>query len=376
MVADKGRCYSMLVFLDSSILCTDYYMRGTYFELLKRASTIVLSDVVIDEVKNKHQEMIKEHIQSLNKTTSELGRLISSPVSVAFDNLLLQEQTAYSDFLEMFLIESGMTIAETYPAIEHQKIVQRALQRKKPFKSDGKNGYRDYLVWRSFLGVAKSFSLETACFITLNKRDFSDEKDEKKLHPDLISELQEMKIDNSRIQYWTSLKDFVDSVIKPQLQENEEHQKFESSLLNDVDGFSKPLERLVFDKINGLDVSRYDVLVVGENPAIRTIDDIYSTEIEKISSVSDEEYLLEIHLDTVCSVDSFLLKSKLAAMDENDLGESQVTNSNWNDHYVLLETQIGLKIEVEVIFNTSQKVFSAFEVSDISDYNCPYCPYD
>lgn len=366
----------MLVFLDSNILCTDFYMRGTYFELLKRASLIVLSEIVLDEVKNKHQEMIKEHIQSLSKVSSELERLISTPFSVECNDLLSNEQAAYADFLEMFLIESGMTIAEPYPTIEHQKIVQRALQRKKPFKSDGKNGYRDYLVWRSFLDVAKSYSSETVCFITLNKKDFSDEKDENKLHPDLISELEDFKIDNNRIQYWTSLKGFVDSVIKPQLQESEERQKFANSLLSDQDGFSKPLEHLVFDKIIGFDVSHYDVLVVGENPCVRTIDDIYSTEIENISSISDEEYLLEIHLDTVCSMESFLLKSELATMDEDDLGESQVANSNWNDHYVLLETEIGLKIEIEVIFNTKQKVFSAFEISDVSDYNCPYCPYD
>ena len=85
-------------------------MKGTYFDLLKRASTIVLSEIVIDEVKNKHQEMIKEHIQSLNKTSSELERLISTPFSVKCDDLLSNEQAAYADFLEMFLIESGMTI--------------------------------------------------------------------------------------------------------------------------------------------------------------------------------------------------------------------------------------------------------------------------
>lgn len=366
----------MLVFLDSSILCTDYYMRGTYFDLLKRASTIVLSDIVIDEVKNKHQEMIKERIQSLNKNVCELNRLINIPCNIETQNILDQEQSAYADFIEMFLIESGMTIAEPYPAIEHQKIVQRALQRKKPFKSDGRNGYRDYLVWRSFLGVAKAYSMETVCFITLNKKDFSDEQDEKKLHPDLVAELDDLGIDNNRIQYWTSIKEFVDNIIKPQLAESEEREKFEASLLNDKDGFSNPLEAMIFEKLNGIDLSHYDVLVLGENASISLIDEIFSTEIEKTSAVSDDEYLLEIHLDTICSIDSFLLKSELATMDNDDWKDSQIVNNNWNEHYALLETQIGLNIEIEVIYNTSTKTFSAFEISDISDYNCPYCPYD
>ena len=63
-------------------------------------------------------------------------------------------------------------------------------------------------------------------------------------------------------------------------------------------------------------------------------------------------------------------------MDNDDWNDSQIVNNNWNEHYALLETQIGLNIEIEVIYNTSTKTFSAFEISDISDYNCPYCPYD
>lgn len=101
----------------------------------------------------------------------------------------------------------------------------------------------------------------------------------------------------------------------------------------------------------------------------------YSMEIEKASNVSEEEYLLEIHLDTICFIDSFLLKSELATMDAKELEDAKMVNSNWNEHYALLETQVGLRIDLEVIFNLEKKVFSAFEISDVSDYNCLYCPY-
>ena len=366
----------MLVFLDSSVLCTDYYMRGTYFELLKRASTIILSEVVIDEVKNKHYEMLVEQLQQINKDVSELNRLLFTPFKIETDDILLREQTAYVDFIEMFLIESGMTIAEPYPDIEHRKIVQRALPRKKPFKGDGRNGYRDYLVWKSFLGMAQAFSSEIACFITLNRKDFSDEQDEKRLHPDLIAELKDLGIDDTRIQYWTSLKEFVDNIIKPQLAESEEREEFENSLLNDKDGFLNPLEAMIFENLNGFDVNHYDVLVPGESPCINTVDDISNIKITKVSTIFEDEYLLEINLDTICSIDSFLSKSELVAMRDYDLRDIQIINANWNEHYVSLETQIGLKIEIEVIYNTNKKAFSAFEISDVSDYNCLYCAYD
>ena len=63
----------------------------------------------------------------------------------------------YKDFLEMFIIESGMPVAEDYPKVKHKDIVQRALHRKKPFKADGSTGYRDYLVWLTCLEAARRF---------------------------------------------------------------------------------------------------------------------------------------------------------------------------------------------------------------------------
>jgi len=367
------------VFLDSSILCTDFYMRGTHFELLKRATGvhIILAEIVLDEVQNKHSETVLLHVQNLNKAIKDLNRLaVSSLPLVDVDTTVSREKKEYADFIEMFLIESGSTIAEMYPTISHKKVVERALQRKKPFKSDGKDGYRDFLVWQTFLQTTKSYAMETSCFLTLNKKDFSDTKDEKLLHPDLLADITEVGIDKDRVQYWTSLKDFIDGVIVPQLNQMEEHEIFANSLLSDTVGFVNPLEGLLTEKITGINLNGYDVLVVGENPSINTIEEIYCTEIQKSTKVSESEYLLEIHLDTIGSIESFIFKSELATMNDDDLGETQIVNSDFNDHYASAETEIGLKVEVEAIFDINKKEFLSFDISDISDYNCPYCPYD
>ena len=45
-------------------------------------------------------------------------------------------------FWKCFIIESGMMVAEDYPEASQKDIVQRALQRKKPFKADGSTGYQ------------------------------------------------------------------------------------------------------------------------------------------------------------------------------------------------------------------------------------------
>ena len=69
--------------------------------------------------------------------------------------------------------------------------------------------------------------------MTLNKKDFSDEKDENILHPDLIMDLDNYKIDKSRVQYWSSFDRFIEKVIKPQLKQIEENEELTNALLKD-----------------------------------------------------------------------------------------------------------------------------------------------
>lgn len=69
----------MLIFLDSSIFCSDFHLSSKYFELLKAFVTkggnwICFSEIVIDEVKNKYKERIKAQIQKANSEIRELNR--------------------------------------------------------------------------------------------------------------------------------------------------------------------------------------------------------------------------------------------------------------------------------------------------------------
>lgn len=366
----------MLVYIDSSILCTDYYMRGAYFELLKNESTIVLSEIVIDEVKNKHREMIEEEIRNIDKGVTSLNRMLSEPLHVETDTLLSKEQVSYEDFIDTFIIGSGMTIAQPYPEVDHRKIVERAIQRKKPFKSDGKSGYRDYLVWTSFLNLAKTYANEEVCFITLNKKDFSDEKDDKKLHKDLVNDLAEYGIDLGRFQYWISLKSFVDSIIKPSLLKKEESKNIANSLLNDEECFILPLEKLIFSKMKGLDLNNHDVVLIGEDPSIANVYDIYDMGIDSISEISDEEYLLEIRFNLYGAAETYINKAELATLSDEDMSIIHISNSDWNERYALLEEELDLNVVIDVIYNVDQKTFSSLEISEIDDGDCPYCSFE
>lgn len=141
----------MLIFIDSNILCSNFRMKGPFFEVALRVGTIVLGQIVVDEVCNKYKENLVEKVMKVNNALRDLNKMLPDPPA-SLDEIDVEEKcNEYKDFLEMFIIESGMTVAEDYPDIKHEIDVKRALQRKKLFKADGSTGYRDYLVWQTFL---------------------------------------------------------------------------------------------------------------------------------------------------------------------------------------------------------------------------------
>ncbi|HEX8932208.1 MAG TPA: PIN domain-containing protein [Patescibacteria group bacterium] len=371
----------MFAFIDSSVLCSDFHMQGLSFQLLKSSGMyIVLSEIVIAETKNKYRELLEEALRKTNAGIRDLQRLGFSAVCLD-ENRINEALHEYSEYIDFFIIESGMTIPEPYPEIAHNLIVERALARKKPFKSDGKNGYRDLLIWNTFLNFVKTCgNNEDFFFITLNKNDFSDDKDANKLHRDLLADIENMNLTDRRIRYYSSLNAFVEEVIKPRLKNIEEKESISLILLNDQEGFIRPIENYVSKKLAGFDLNGYDVFVDGENPEVTSFDDISIDDIADISKVSDNEYLITTKVDAYCTINSYLLKSEISAMTKKEVNKIDIANSEWNEHYALIENNVLLNIDIEVLLMLTESFveIKSIEISDISDASyCPYCPsYD
>lgn len=63
------------------------------------------------------------------------------------------------------------------PQVDHSTLVERAMLGKKPFDSNGKEGYRDALIWYSILELCGRLSSDDyVLFVTGNSRDFCDDK--------------------------------------------------------------------------------------------------------------------------------------------------------------------------------------------------------
>lgn len=361
----------MLIFLDSNILCANFFMKGPSFEMMEKVGHVVLGQIVVDEVCNKYSEKLKEQIQKLQKTLDELNGILLSPIDISFNNLLETESEKYKEFLEMFIIRSGMTMADDYPNISHKEVVDRALKRKKPFKIDGGTGYRDYLVWLTCLNIAKLYSNEDMHFITNNTRDFSDPSDKNMLHPDLLCDLRNNNIEAEHFHYWSSVKNFINEFASIRIEEIEEFKRIVFEIKCNDNGFYKPIQKFIDNSVTGINISSYDVLVLGENAILKQVVDLSEFNIESLSSLDNTEYLLDISVDCIG-----IFNSNLSLLEINQLEELEynfeILNCDRNND-CLLETIVNIQLHLRAIYSKEVEKISSIELDYIEDYNCTFC---
>lgn len=365
----------MLLFLDSNIICSNYYMVGPSFEIAKKVGTIVLGQIVVDEVSNKYKETLEEQVKKVNNAVHELNKFLPDSVPLLEDIDVIDRCRQYNDFLEMSIIVSGMTVAESYPRTGHKTIVQRALQRKKPFKADGSTGYRDYLVWLTCLELARSYSSEEIHFITSNTRDFSDPNNREKLHPDLLADLADWGIPETRFFFWNSLKSFVDKYAKSIFDDMEANEALITEIETNENGFLGPIREYIRSKVIGCRLTGYDVLVPGYNETLQVLESDVGPQIEKVSEFDNDNILLSITIDCIGVVNSTLRgsddKTIVHEIEEYELFVRIVDKEN--DVYTL-ETTLGIRVQLRAVYSKIKKKITSVEIDEIDDYNCLYCP--
>lgn len=365
----------MMIFLDSSILCSDFYMKGFLFDIAKKVGTIVFGEIVLDEVRNKYQEMLKDKYAKMQRAIEDVNMMTSETIDVPDEELVSNEIEKYRDFLDMFIIESGMTVPEEYPKIPHKKIVERALQRKKPFKSDGSSGYRDYLVWETCLNLAEIYANEDVHFISSNTRDFSDSNEREKLHSDLLDDLKERKISADRFHYWTSLKNFIDGYAKSIATNIDKRESIISEIHNNIKGFVQPIKQFIDEKLVGLNIECQDVLVPGTNPVLIGFEDLSDFVIENISDLNGNglEYLLDICIDGSSIVESNSDMQEIKEF-ENIVFDIEIIKHHENEKCTI-RTIVGTKVHLRALYNIDNQNITSIELDYIDDYNCSFCPY-
>lgn len=204
---------TLKIVLDSTVLRADYPLRRpasrAFLEGLRLvpAAQLCVPEVVVDEAENGFREELLKARERVARAAEELGRILGTEIAPAETASVDDLASAYRERLLETIASVGGKVLP-YPKIDHKRLVQRDLQRRKPFDAGGK-GYRDALIWETvrLLGV---LGPERVVFVSNNTKDFGDGPS---VHPDLHKDL----MNPHRVKLVRSLAAVNEQLIVPKL---------------------------------------------------------------------------------------------------------------------------------------------------------------
>ncbi|MBE0362465.1 hypothetical protein PULV_a3104 [Pseudoalteromonas ulvae UL12] len=203
----------MHVFLDTNIFYNNWFLTDVRFKLLSHylnneEYSLLLSDLVVKEVNNKREQEALSAVNELKKSLKQLNFL--NPIEDELPKNI-QELKPY-DIRDLLGSNIYDILDIPYEFIDQTTVVNRALKSTKPF-TIGEKGYRDTLIWLSFLKYIKDNEIEgDIAFITSNSTDFFKKKGKVEFHPSLEEDIKNHGIEN-KVFPFNNLHNFLESSV-------------------------------------------------------------------------------------------------------------------------------------------------------------------
>src|ERR1044072_1127960 len=146
---------------------------------------LALPELVVREVMCKWRERKESQLAKLGSTARNLGELgsaIQVPETEQLEKLERRVEIALRERLT-----GPNLMVPGFPSVGHEEVVARALRREQPFDREGRDGYRDVLLWETVLELAGG---EDVALLSHDLRAFADEEGEA-LSRRLASEAEE-----------------------------------------------------------------------------------------------------------------------------------------------------------------------------------------
>jgi hypothetical protein len=274
--------------------------------LLIRASAdghfeLVVPELVIREVVNKFKETLTEAVAQLRRPGQVFRRLQQADwVLTPSEEDISNRTTVYERHLREHL--GPVATIPPLPSVSHDAVVDRALQRIKPFGSSDR-GYRDALIWESVIQLA--IDVPPVAFVCANTRDFTDGTDKERFAAVLREELAERANDDQAAVLYTSLKAFTDAQVAPaDAARNEVLQLLETGA-----GFREAVENQIRAKAEGEfpevgDIDFGEELEV-EELRIMQVGTIGYISVVNARVLSDDEVLMELEAEADADIDFY-----------------------------------------------------------------------
>ncbi len=200
----------MDIILDTNILRNDLFFKSKDFEVLKdylkkTDSHFILPKIILQEIQGIYKRTIEENVQNFDKSRKSLNTILNKQLIGETSLNIDKEVEDYIKFIYQKLELKERNIVP-YKNEYLPEIIERAIQRKKPFKDEDK-GFRDAIIWLSIIDYCKKCHEKQVIFISNNPKDFGDANIPNELHPDLKKEIEDLGI---RVNYFRTTKDFIE----------------------------------------------------------------------------------------------------------------------------------------------------------------------
>ena len=354
----------MKILLDTNIIVSDFKMNSLNFQILfenckKGNDQIYIPMIVKDETINKFRQRLKDARITTNKEIRIYNDLTGNKIEFLINDKELEINVVeYENFVNQLFADNKIIVLP-YTKISHEIIAKRAINKKKPFNTNGA-GYRDNLIWENIKELLTQdqdiLFLPELFFITNNYKDFADIKYE--LHSDLIVDLENNLYNPSSIQIFSSLNDYIEKKGKVHLeQERKLEEKLKNKEFDEIDLQLITCNFLLGNFINH-EVNTYEIGLPQdyENPSINSINEDYEIENISVKKLSDTKVLIDVDFDLEVDIDFFLFKSEYWCMDEKN--QPSILDEDWNEQYVWALTTNEINLSMSILINSEMKVLS------------------
>jgi hypothetical protein len=139
----------------NAIVGRRYRLDGPHMAIIEIAIAngileLIVPQIVVEEVKNKYREELLKAERNLTETLVKQNTLLAADEQRALKQLKIDRVvTDFGDRLDNRLAELRAR-RPVYTDVPHQDLVQRDLDRRRPFQESGR-GYRDALLWETLL---------------------------------------------------------------------------------------------------------------------------------------------------------------------------------------------------------------------------------
>ena len=341
----------MHIVLDTNAIVSEGFGNSRQFKALLSVSdvlgyTIVVPQVVIDEVVSRFSKSIESEIEAvqvkLNKLSNWMDRSLESEVG----SIRLEDETELFAGALRSKLECANVVVVGYPDTAHEVLVRRATSRTRPFNKAG-SGYRDTLIWMSVLDLVQRVT-ERVVLVAADTI-FAKNKDDHHLHGDLVAEVRQIEgRDADSVALCKDLAQLVNEHIRPSLNDVAWQNPLET-LATLVSNAEETIALAIQDKYFYTEWDPNDLGLSWEfeSPRLALAEGVTDLAVLDVREYPGGRYLVNVEATFDAQFDVFMYKSDWYAYDDDP--NLFVEDWDWNDHGLLAGTVLPMRCTADLV---------------------------